>query len=333
MARFKPAKWIDPKFGRHHCCVCFEDLNNKISIGGQVGNECAHCFCKRVTINEEDFLKIVENRHCYQCSWEYDRNLAIAEERKREIRGDDQRYWEYGRDLTIKPAIIQFENGMFRGLLCFRCRFALDKKDDSAKVSEFIASQQLHTKQCVEAQNRNEKRMADWRNQCDQLKAQLAHSLIRRVWSALTGTRNLPPAPENDPLPPAPQPLNRKALSGCPQLLFDFREEDLNPNFVDVQAEFIFDKKMELDGCSNQYANWGEPPDWNERSKRCKQRDGKCCILCSEKKNLAAHHVIPKSKRGSHSLQNLITLCQRCHFEQEYYGHKFLVELTHSSKY
>jgi len=43
------------------------------------------------------------------------------------------------------------------------------------------------------------------------------------------------------------------------------------------------------------------------------RRDGYRCALCDSSRHLQVHHAIPRGKGGSNSIQNLITLCDRCH--------------------
>lgn len=43
------------------------------------------------------------------------------------------------------------------------------------------------------------------------------------------------------------------------------------------------------------------------------RRDGWRCALCDCSRYLQIHHVIPRGKGGSNAVQNLITLCDRCH--------------------
>ena len=69
----------------------------------------------------------------------------------------------------------------------------------------------------------------------------------------------------------------------------------------------------------------GYPPDWSERQARCLRRDLYQCRLCGSKERLHVHHVKPISFGGTHTMQNLITLCSRCHMRQRYYEHDDLV--------
>ena len=43
------------------------------------------------------------------------------------------------------------------------------------------------------------------------------------------------------------------------------------------------------------------------------KRDGWRCQLCGTSNNLHVHHVKSRSKLGDDAMQNLITLCAKCH--------------------
>ena len=53
-----------------------------------------------------------------------------------------------------------------------------------------------------------------------------------------------------------------------------------------------------------------------ELSTACFKRDGWRCRHCGDSNGLHPHHVIYKSHGGADALNNLITLCWKCH-----YGH------------
>lgn len=63
----------------------------------------------------------------------------------------------------------------------------------------------------------------------------------------------------------------------------------------------------------------GYPPDWDTRRKKVYRRDGYQCCNCGRfggpkgPHELHAHHVVPKSKGGTHDYSNLITTCEPCH--------------------
>jgi hypothetical protein len=61
------------------------------------------------------------------------------------------------------------------------------------------------------------------------------------------------------------------------------------------------------------------PSDWDSRRKSVYKRDGYECQNCervardSNNIQLEAHHIVPKSKGGTHKITNLVTLCKECH--------------------
>lgn len=63
----------------------------------------------------------------------------------------------------------------------------------------------------------------------------------------------------------------------------------------------------------------GYPSDWDSRRKEVYKRDGFTCQNCGAQggphgnTELNAHHIIPKSKGGTHSTSNLVTICKSCH--------------------
>lgn len=80
------------------------------------------------------------------------------------------------------------------------------------------------------------------------------------------------------------------------------------------------------------------PPDWEARKKVVKRRDNETCQHCGvlsgsnvdgDAPTLHIHHVTYLSEGGSHSLENLITLCASCH--QEEHDHDFGEEWVEDS--
>lgn len=58
------------------------------------------------------------------------------------------------------------------------------------------------------------------------------------------------------------------------------------------------------------------PADWESRRRRVYARDNNRCRNCGtagDDAELHAHHIVPKSRGGTHSLSNLVTLCRACH--------------------
>lgn len=42
-------------------------------------------------------------------------------------------------------------------------------------------------------------------------------------------------------------------------------------------------------------------------------RDGSRCVRCGATAPLAVHHVVPVAEGGAMAVDNLTTLCERCH--------------------
>lgn len=63
----------------------------------------------------------------------------------------------------------------------------------------------------------------------------------------------------------------------------------------------------------------GYPSDWDSRRRTVYKRDGYTCQNCGAQggphgnTELHAHHIVPKSKGGTHSKSNLVTICKACH--------------------
>ena len=55
------------------------------------------------------------------------------------------------------------------------------------------------------------------------------------------------------------------------------------------------------------------PDNWDEIREAAKKRDGYRCVKCGSQKSLHVHHKIPLNKGGTNSLDNILTLCERCH--------------------
>jgi len=56
-----------------------------------------------------------------------------------------------------------------------------------------------------------------------------------------------------------------------------------------------------------------DPERYQALRKRVLERDGWRCQSCGALRNLHVHHMQPRSRLGTDRLQNLITLCARCH--------------------
>lgn len=51
----------------------------------------------------------------------------------------------------------------------------------------------------------------------------------------------------------------------------------------------------------------------NDRRRAVYRRDGWRCALCDDSRHLQIHHAIPRAQGGSDFMENLITLCPKCH--------------------
>jgi 5-methylcytosine-specific restriction endonuclease McrA len=52
---------------------------------------------------------------------------------------------------------------------------------------------------------------------------------------------------------------------------------------------------------------------WQTISHECFKRDRYSCRNCNSGEKIECHHIIPISKGGNNQLDNLITLCSKCH--------------------
>jgi len=196
------------------------------------------------------------------------------------------------RDLAIEPAIV----GLQGTVLCFRCRFQLDE----AGGERFLHDLKSYPD-----------RAAAWQSE-------FGRKWIRTSWLvdgflAIFGYFGIKAA-QKLRLPARPQKPTKSGLASYsnPELLFDG-----NPD-ADLNIEYLHYKpRTRLDS--------PDPPDWKIRRRKCFERDGWRCKLCDNRTNIQPHHIIPRSRDGSHSLQNLITLCAKCHKAQKYYGHYQLI--------
>lgn len=293
-----PLQWQN----RQSCYVCKENLANRPFIAGRDGNRCIGCYCRNSKIDEAHFQSATTSRNCYEC---------IA------------------HDLTFAPAIIEIKNGVFLGLVCFRHKFWRDSQHDEPIKIEFEAGKKLYEKECSERLKRYERQCAEWESRYGVQWRKRRASFWGNIFDSWLPT--IPMPPQKEPLPPLYAPSRKRALCGYPELMFSvFEEADFNPCIVQLEFEPV-DSSPDSDGFY-----YGYPLDWDDRRKKCRERDDFCCCACGVKeqkeKQHHVHHVIPIAKGGNHSLQNLVTLCEGCHVRQEYYDHKSLLEKARAKK-
>lgn len=71
--------------------------------------------------------------------------------------------------------------------------------------------------------------------------------------------------------------------------------------------------------------------DWDTIRKRVYQRDGYRCVMCGKKGKLHAHHIVPVRVSKDNSMNNLVSVCNKCHRKLEEVGFKILKEGGHRS--
>lgn len=59
----------------------------------------------------------------------------------------------------------------------------------------------------------------------------------------------------------------------------------------------------------------GQRSIFNRLKKITLERDGLVCLGCGSKIKLHTHHIYPKGKKRKDFINNLITLCNKCHFK------------------
>ena len=59
-----------------------------------------------------------------------------------------------------------------------------------------------------------------------------------------------------------------------------------------------------------------DDPEYRRNRIKALERDGYRCRICGSTERLNVHHIVPISMGGTHELENLITLCYRCHATQ-----------------
>lgn len=76
-------------------------------------------------------------------------------------------------------------------------------------------------------------------------------------------------------------------------------------------------KEWQLDA-QNAATLYQKPPSleclsWQKVRREALERDGNRCVMCGSIENLEAHHIHPVSEGGVAQIDNLKTLCKRCH--------------------
>ena len=77
-------------------------------------------------------------------------------------------------------------------------------------------------------------------------------------------------------------------------------------------ADGILIPFMKGKGNPNKYSR-SKDLEWRLFRKSILDRDNNKCVLCSSKKRLEVHHIVPYRMCKKHEESNLITLCRECH--------------------
>ena len=55
---------------------------------------------------------------------------------------------------------------------------------------------------------------------------------------------------------------------------------------------------------------------WKARKKQVFDRDGYKCVECGSPFQIECDHIVNRSQRGNSSMENLATLCRKCHYDK-----------------
>jgi len=56
---------------------------------------------------------------------------------------------------------------------------------------------------------------------------------------------------------------------------------------------------------------------WIKKREEALIRDNYTCVVCGSRKSLEVYHIIPYRLVGKHEVENLVTLCEKCHHKFE----------------
>jgi len=93
------------------------------------------------------------------------------------------------------------------------------------------------------------------------------------------------------------------------------------------KAKYCSDKCKRIAQKGSGNPNWrggispyyNDDEDWQKIRKQALERDNYTCQICQSRRKLEVHHIIPYRLIGKHELDNLVTLCEKCHnkFERD----------------
>jgi len=121
-----------------------------------------------------------------------------------------------------------------------------------------------------------------------------------------------------------------KRSDGSDLFLFMMRDVHITPYYQRIRtnpylqknAEVIQDDDPDIPVPDNPWNGRSDPSfnTWRNLRDEALARDGYQCTACGGNTDLDVHHIKPRRKGGQDDLENLITLCEKCHVAQGGYG-------------
>jgi RNA-directed DNA polymerase len=119
-----------------------------------------------------------------------------------------------------------------------------------------------------------------------------------------------------------------KRTNGSDLFLFLMRDVHITPYHPRKRANpYLQDVPMqsqvvepEVDVPDNPWNGRTEISDWRNIRDEALERDGYQCTKCGSRGDLDVHHIKPRHNGGTDTLDNLITLCEKCHVASGGYG-------------
>jgi len=121
-----------------------------------------------------------------------------------------------------------------------------------------------------------------------------------------------------------------KRSDGTDYFLFMMRDVHITPYhprkkpnpFLQEELEWIHRMEPEIPVPDNPWNGRAEGAynTWRNTRDEVLERDNYRCTICGSRENLDVHHIKPRRKDGKDVIENLSTLCEKCHVAQGGYG-------------
>ncbi len=136
---------------------------------------------------------------------------------------------------------------------------------------------------------------------------------------------------------------NKDSMSAYNKTYWKTKSKELTEKRKEYARDYYSSNKTKVRQRNAQYKR-GRPAKrrvWEARRRASKRNNGVYvvldrevvallstpCFLCNSKENITIDHVIPICRGGTHSIGNLLSLCQSCNSKK---GSKFLSEIRYS---